>query len=219
MHYGMEFVGAPHDRTPCNRPRRRLRQRMRRAAQVRGRDRVILAAVFLQSARAIVRQSYRQSRKREMTRPTTVMAPCRCGPVLQGDRPAQMSRLRWRRTGLWGVVGGLSARRGLMTALLASFLALFVLVSVVEAATCQPESLSAPAAERIVDASSESGDAGRPDQYAICAHGHCHHNGLTVADISDMAAGPTPFREAMRVPGTVPLGSSGPDGLDRPPRG
>ena len=43
--------------------------------------------------------------------------------------------------------------------------------------------------------------------------------GLTVADISDMAAGPAPFREAMRVPGTVPLGSSGPDGLDRPPRG
>ena len=106
-----------------------------------------------------------------------------------------------------------------MTALLASVLALFVMVSAVEAATCPPESLSAHAAESVADGPSDPDDTGRTDQHAICAHGHCHHSGVTAVDIPDVSVVPAPHQETMRVPATDPLGSSAPAGLDRPPQG
>lgn len=64
-----------------------------------------------------------------------------------------------------------------MAALLASFLALFVLVSAVEAAICAPEA-SAHTSEAVTEAPTDPDDAGGPDSHAICSHGHCHHGGV-----------------------------------------
>src|SRR5690606_17755571 len=52
---------------------------------------------------------------------------------------ATMRRLMSRRAVIWDGMGFPSARQGWMAALLASFLALFVLVSAVDAAACAPE--------------------------------------------------------------------------------
>ena len=142
----------------------------------------------------------------------------RRGSAQQEDLRATMSRLRRRTAVLWGGMGLMSARQGWMTALLASFLALFVMVSAVEAATCTPESLTVHAAERVTDAPSESDGSGS-DQDAICAHGHCHQSGVTALNIPDVSEVLAPHQAMMRVPETGPLGSSAPAGLDRPPQG
>jgi ABC-type nickel/cobalt efflux system permease component RcnA len=104
-----------------------------------------------------------------------------------------------------------------MAALLASFLALFVLVSTVEAAICAPEA-SAHTSEAVTEAPTDPDAAGDPDSHAICSHGHCHHGGaattqtpssLTKTADQDIA----PLRPA------DPLASRMPTGPDRPPRG
>ena len=153
-----------------------------------------------------------------MTRLMITVSPDRRGRASQDDFPVTKARLRLRRTVLWGGMGLISARRGWMTALLASFLALFVLVSAVEAATCTPESLTAHVAESVADAPSESDGPGS-EQNAICAHGHCHHSGVTALNIPAVSEVFAPHQETMRVPPADPLGSSAPAGLDRPPQG
>lgn len=112
-----------------------------------------------------------------------------------------------------------SARHGWMAALLASFLALFVLVSTVEAATCAPENATAHTSETAADAPSDSDDNSGSDQNAICSHGHCHHSGVATAHASAAQTliahdqDPAPLRSADRLASRIPTGP------DRPPRG
>lgn len=137
----------------------------------------------------------------------------------RGARPATMARLKWRLTVLWDAMGFSSVRQGWMAALFASFFALFVLVSVVEAATCAPETATTHASETVAEAPSDPGETGRPDQHAICSHGHCHHGGAATAQTPDaLTKTPSesdlaPLRPADR------LASRKPTGPDRPPRG
>lgn len=134
-------------------------------------------------------------------------------------RPATMERLKWRLTMLWDAMGLSSARHGWMAALLASFFALFVLVSTVEAATCAPEAVTAHASETVAEAPVDPDDTGRSDQHVICSHGHCHHSGVANAQTPDALTqamndhDPAPVRPADR------LASRKPTGPDRPPRG
>ncbi len=105
-----------------------------------------------------------------------------------------------------------------MAALLASLLALFVLASAAEAAICAPEALSAHAAGTVADASPEPDDSGRPDQHAICGHGHCHHTGAARADVPDEIAMQIYARPVHAFPSSDSPSSISPDGLKRPPR-
>jgi len=129
-----------------------------------------------------------------------------------------MARLKWRLTVLCDAMGLSSVRQGWMAALLASFLALFVLVSTVEAATCGPEART-HASETIADAPSDSNETGRSDQHAICSHGHCHHSGVVANTGPELGLASLTGRELRRMPPTNPLVSSAPAGLDRPPQG
>lgn len=129
-----------------------------------------------------------------------------------------MARLQRRLTVLWDGMGLSSVRQGWMAALLASFLALVVLVSTVEAATCAPEAMT-HAAESIADAPSNSDDTGRSEPHAICSHGHCHHSGVIAVAEPEPGLASLTGRELRRMPPTDPLVSSAPAGLDRPPQG
>ena len=145
----------------------------------------------------------------------------RTGPVGTGGRtgPATMPRLQWRRTVLWDAMGFSSAKHGWMTALLASFLALFVLISAVEAATCAPEAVTAHASEIVADAPSDPADTDRPDQHAICSHGHCHHGGVAVPRTPDAPVVTHAGSDLGALPLADGLPSRMPAGPDRPPRG
>lgn len=86
-----------------------------------------------------------------------------------------MRRLMSRRTVLWDGMGFPSTRHGWMAALLASFLALFVLVSAVDAAACAPEAGRAQAAAAsglthavVADADHDKG-GGAADHVAVRA--------------------------------------------------
>lgn len=104
-----------------------------------------------------------------------------------------------------------------MAALLASFLALFVLVSAVEAAICAPEA-SAHTSEAVTEAPTDPDDAGDPDSHAICSHGHCHHGGVATTQTPSSLT-TTTNRDIAPLRPADPLASRMPTGPDRPPRG
>lgn len=135
-----------------------------------------------------------------------------------GIATATMTRLRLWRTVLWQAMGRSMARQSWMAALLASVLALFVLVSAVEAATCAPESMT-HASATIADAPSDPDDTDSSEQHAICSHGHCHHSGAAAMALPELGIAALTGREPLRVPPTDALVSSAPTGPDRPPQG
>lgn len=124
-----------------------------------------------------------------------------------------------RRRVVWDGMGFPSVRHGLMTALLAAFLSLFVLVSAVDAATCGPEATAAHASEIVADAPSDPADADRSDQHAICSHGHCHHGSAAVAQTPDAAVVTHAGAALAALPLADGLPSRMPAGPERPPRG
>jgi hypothetical protein len=130
-----------------------------------------------------------------------------------------MRRLRSRRTVLWDAMGFSSARHSWMTALLASFLAMFVLVSVVEAATCVPEAVTAHTSEQVTDVPSDPDGADGLGQHAICGHGHCHHGAVATPSMSDDLTSTGRASDPAPLPPTDRLASRKPTGPDRPPRG
>lgn len=130
-----------------------------------------------------------------------------------------MSRLQSRQTMLWDAMGFSSAKQGWMAALLASFLALFVLVTAVDAAACAPESAATHASEAASDTPSNPDDGGGPsDQHAICSHGHCHHNGVAVPQMPEVAALKATHNDVEPAWATERMASRKPSGPDRPPR-
>ena len=130
-----------------------------------------------------------------------------------------MVRLQRRQTVLWDGMGLFSARHGWMAALLASFLALFVLASAVEAATCSPEAVSSHAAQTVVDAPSDPDDGAQTGQHAICSHGHCHHSGAAAIQTPDALTRASIDSALAPLPPVDRLASRKPAGPDRPPRG
>ncbi len=105
-----------------------------------------------------------------------------------------------------------------MTALLAAFLSLFVLVSAVDAATCGPEAATSSAG-LIADIPGDDSDGGAPDSHAICAHGHCHHSGIAVPQASEAPVVTQLGADLNALPLADGLPSRMPAGPDRPPRG
>lgn len=132
---------------------------------------------------------------------------------------ATLARLQSRPTVLWDAMRLFSVRQGWMAALLASILALFVLVSAVEAATCAPESVTTHASETIGETPTDPDGGGDPDSHAICSHGHCHHSGTATAQTPDALTTTQTGRDTAPLRPADPLASRMPTGPDRPPRG
>ncbi|MBX9459935.1 MAG: hypothetical protein KL785_01040 [Brevundimonas sp.] len=146
----------------------------------------------------------------------------RPAPIIrQTPGAATMRRLMSRRTVLWDRMGFPSVRQGWMAALLAAFLALFILVSAVDAAACAPEAGISQAAAgsgqaHAVVSDADHGEGGAADHVA-CAHGHCHHGGVTVPPaVHDMKS--AVFHDAALPPLDQALASRIPAGPKRPPR-
>lgn len=99
----------------------------------------------------------------------------------RGRYPAHFAtmRLSWRNAVLKSGVGFSSLKQGLMAALFASFLALFVLVPGVDAMTCGPESSPSGASILIFVDQSDNDDHDEEIRHATCAHGHCHDAGVS----------------------------------------
>ncbi len=125
-----------------------------------------------------------------------------------------------RRRVVWDRMGFPSVRHGLMTALLAVFVSLFVLVSAVDAATCSPEATASSVSSTTV-ASDLPGDQdnGGSDNHAICSHGHCHHGGIAMPQTPDAPVVTHTASVLDALPLADGLPSRMPAGPDRPPRG
>lgn len=105
---------------------------------------------------------------------------------------------------------------GLATALLALFVAVFILMPTVDAAACAVEVEPAHAATSV-----DSGAGDQPtesDDHAICSHGHCHHGGAIVIIGSELSPAVTNGDARILLP-SEPLASRTPAGPERPPRG
>lgn len=111
-----------------------------------------------------------------------------------------------------------SVRHELMTALLAAFLSLFVLVATVDAATCSPEGATSPASSALADIPVDQDDGPNPDNHAICSHGHCHHGGVAVPRTPDTPVVAHAGTDLNVLPRADGLPSRMPTGPDRPPR-
>ena len=107
-------------------------------------------------------------------------------------------------------------RHGIVAALIALFIAVFVFVPTADAAACAVELEPAHAVASIND---DNGDGpADPGDHAICSHGHCHHGGATLPSPAQPAAlnavvAPSPLH-----PSSEPLASRAPGGPERPPR-
>ena len=107
-------------------------------------------------------------------------------------------------------------RPGIMAALLALFVAVFVLIPTVDAAACAVELEPAHAAASVAD---DGGDLpSDPDDHAICSHGHCHHSGTAMPSWPQSVAVTAANSPNLLRPAAEPLASRAPSGLERPPR-
>lgn len=141
-----------------------------------------------------------------------------CGSHHNIGGGAAMRRLMLPGRVVWDGMGFSSVRQGLMTALLAAFLSLFVLVSAVDAATCNPETVTAPASTALADSPLEQ-DGGSPKNHLIGCHCHCHHGVVAPFETPDTSVAPCPRADLNILPLTDGLPSRMPDGPERPPRG
>ena len=140
-------------------------------------------------------------------------------PKRRGDRGATMTRLKRRPIMVWDRMGFPAIRHGLVMALLASFLSLFVLVSAVDAAVCGPEATISHTSEAATDAPAQPDDGGGSDSHVICSHCHCHHSGVTVAEASNVPATTLGAADLIALAPADGPPSHAPTGPDRPPRG
>ena len=107
-------------------------------------------------------------------------------------------------------------RHGIVAALIALFIAVFVFVPTADAAACAVE-LDPAHAAALIDDDNDDGPAG-PSDHAICSHGHCHHGGTTVPSSPQPTAMNAAISPSPLHPSSEPLASRSPSGLERPPR-
>ncbi len=109
-----------------------------------------------------------------------------------------------------------NGRFGLMAALFALFVAIFVLIPTVDAAACAIELEPTHAAASVDnDGNDQPTDA---DGHAICSHGHCHHGGTTLPSSPQQFAVNSPGAASPVRPSSDDLKSRVPSGPKRPPR-
>lgn len=116
-----------------------------------------------------------------------------------------------------GLMGLTSNRHWMIAALLALFVAVFVLVPVADAATCAVEA-EVTQTSTSVSLPDEPTDAPSAD-HGLCAHGHCHHSGVALPQPAPLKFSTSHSATPALKPSNAPLTSHSPNGLKRPPRG
>lgn len=114
-------------------------------------------------------------------------------------------------------MGVTANRHWMITALLALFVAAFVLVPFAEAATCIIETEPAHAASSFDPP--EEPDDGSSGEQGLCVHGHCHHGGVVLARRTPADVAKAYVVSLDLKPIDAPLASHSPSGLKRPPKG
>lgn len=112
-----------------------------------------------------------------------------------------------------------SIRRGVLTAFMASFLALFVLVPAVDAMSCATEGEPSEAAVLVIDDHSSDPHPADGANHPACSHGHCHHGGASTPARQDATLDRVAGRGVLLTPPANRLISHTPAGPERPPRG
>ncbi|MBB5746308.1 hypothetical protein [Brevundimonas variabilis] len=113
-------------------------------------------------------------------------------------------------------MGQTANRHGIVAALIALFIAVFVLIPTADAAACALEVQPAQAAASVAD---DGGDVPSDvDDHAICSHGHCHHSGTAMPSQPQTVAVTAAVAPSLLRPADEPLASRAPSGLERPPR-
>ncbi len=114
-------------------------------------------------------------------------------------------------------MGVTSNRHWMVTALLALFMAVFVLVPAADAAACASDMEPAHVASTLDrPVQPDDGPAG---DHALCAHGHCHHGGVVLPQPTPAEAATLRLGGPTLTPTAAPAASHSPNGLMRPPRG
>ena len=103
----------------------------------------------------------------------------------------------------------------MIAALIALFVAVFVLIPTVDAAACAVELEPAHAAASLDDGGDMPAD---PDGHAICSHGHCHHSGTAMPASPQSVAVTAAVTPSLLRPTDEPLASRMTGGLERPPK-
>lgn len=107
-------------------------------------------------------------------------------------------------------------RHGIMAALFALFVAVFLLIPTVDAAACAVEPARPHVTTSVAD---DGGDLpSEPDEHALCSHGHCHHGGTAMPSSTHAVGVMTAVAPSLLRPAAEPLASRTPSGLERPPR-
>ncbi len=131
---------------------------------------------------------------------------------------ATTARLSATRDMLESLMGFNSIRRGMLTALMASFLALFVLVPAVDAMSCGTEGEPSEAAVLVIDDHSNEPHPADDATHPACSHGHCHHGGASTPARQDIAFDVASGRGVLLTGLAHQLVSHPPAGPERPPR-
>lgn len=115
-------------------------------------------------------------------------------------------------------MGSLSARHWMITALFALVVAMLALTPSAEAATCDYPGAGRCIATVLSEAPQDHGDPVNEDGQALCAHGHCHHSGVTLPSTLQPLGVSATLKTSLVRPSADPLASCAPGGLERPPR-
>lgn len=238
------LMKAPDDRPPRRRPQRQPQpegvdrhgvggrggveimqdadsQRRKGVARCAGRRRHAMAAGPIQHLQSSLQRGQR-IRLRTNVPHLFYMRPTPRGVSSEAVGPsftdATTARLSGARYMLESLMGFNSIRRGMLATLMASFIALFVLVPAVDAMSCGTEGESSETAVLVVD---DHGDEPHPvddANHAFCTHGHCHHGGVSTPARQDASLDIAPRRGALLTDPSRRLVSHPPAGPERPPR-
>jgi hypothetical protein len=119
---------------------------------------------------------------------------------------------------LESLMGFNSIRRGMLTALMATFFALFVLVPAVDAMSCGTEGELSEAAVLVIDDHSKEPHPADDANHPACSHGHCHHGGVSTPARQDVSFDVALGRGVLLTGLAHQLVSHLPAGPERPPR-
>lgn len=114
-------------------------------------------------------------------------------------------------------MGSILTRHRIVTALIALFVAVLVLVPSIDAVACSAELEPTHAAQVMEGDTGDGEDIGSP--HGVCSHGHCHHAGTALRATQDFDASSSLEGRSRALIGDDLLSSRVPEGPERPPRG
>ncbi|MEQ7154109.1 hypothetical protein [Brevundimonas aurifodinae] len=113
-------------------------------------------------------------------------------------------------------MGSILARHRIVTALIALFVAVLVLVPSIDAVACSTELEPTHAAQVMEGDTGEGEDIG--SAHGVCSHGHCHHVSTPLGGTQELDTSAWLEGRSRAIIGDDLLSSRVPAGPERPPR-